>query len=251
MPFAGLGLHFVLALICAVHVVRSGQPMYWLVILFAFPVLGSVVYFFAVYLPNSRLERGAMKAVTAAAKALDPLREVREARDAFDQTPTAQNQMRLAAALLDAGEPVEAAKQYETCLSGPFAKDREIRLGAARAFAECQRWNDAIRHLDALRADDPDYRPDAVALLTARCLAGVGNDVDARAAFQAAVDRHGTYEAKAEFAIWAHLTGDTQTAQRLDGELEKIQSRWDAMARHLNEPVRRRYDAARAMARKG
>lgn len=38
MPIAGLGLHFIIALVCAVHAIRSQQPMYWLFILFAFPV---------------------------------------------------------------------------------------------------------------------------------------------------------------------------------------------------------------------
>ena len=250
MPIAGIGLHVVIALICAVHAVRTGQPLYWLFVLFAFPLLGSAVYFFAVVLPNSRLERGAMKAVAAAAKALDPQREVREARAAFDEAPTAQNQMRLAAALLDVGDAPEAARQYEACLAGPFAKDREIRLGAARAFTECQRWTDAMRHLESLRGDAADYRPDVVALLEARCLAGAGRTDEARAAYQAAIDRHGTYEAKAEYAIWAHATGDAQSAAKLDEEIQKIQSRWDPMARHLNEPVTRRWQAARALARK-
>ncbi len=59
MPFAGIGLHMVLALFCAVHVLRTRQQLYWLFILFAFPLLGSAVYFFGVYLPNSRLERSA------------------------------------------------------------------------------------------------------------------------------------------------------------------------------------------------
>lgn len=68
MPFAGLGLHILLALFCPMHVVRCGQQLYWLIILFSFPLLGSVVYFFVTYLPNSRPERGAMRAVWAAAK---------------------------------------------------------------------------------------------------------------------------------------------------------------------------------------
>ncbi len=76
MPIAGLGLHVLLAIICAIHVVRTRQQLYWLFILFAFPLLGSIVYFFAIYLPNSRLEHQAMKAVSAAAKALYPTREV-------------------------------------------------------------------------------------------------------------------------------------------------------------------------------
>ena len=133
MPFAGLGLHILLALLCAVHVVRSGQPLYWLFILFAFPLLGSLVYFFAVFLPTSRLERGAMKAVSAAARAIDPQRDVRAARAEYEQTPTVQNQMRLAAALLDTGEAEESARLYAAGLQGPFAEDPEMRLGAARA----------------------------------------------------------------------------------------------------------------------
>ena len=98
MTIFGVGLHVLVALFFAIHVIRSGQQMYWLMILFLFPGLGSIVYFFAVYLPNSRLDHGARKAVAAAGRALDPGRELRAARDAFDYTPTAQNQMRLAAA---------------------------------------------------------------------------------------------------------------------------------------------------------
>jgi hypothetical protein len=250
MPYAGLGIHIVIALICAVHVVRTGQPMYWLLILFSFPLLGSAVYFFAVYLPNSRLDRGARRAVSAAAKALDPQREVRDARLAFEDAPTAQNRMRLAAALLDVGDAEQAATEYEACLRGPFAKDRQIRLGAARALVECQRWDEALGHLESLRADSADDHAEAVTLLTARALAGLGRQDEARVEYETAVARHGTYESKAEHAIWSHLGGDSATAARLDEELAKIESRWDPMARHLNDAVRRRLAAARAQARR-
>ena len=140
MPFIGLGLHVLVALFFAVHAMRSRQQMYWLIILFSFPLLGSIVYFFAIYLPNSRLEYGARKVVAAAAKSIDPTRELREARTDFEYTPTAQNQMRLASALLEAGVAEEAARNYEACLKGPFASDREIKFCAARAFVESGRY---------------------------------------------------------------------------------------------------------------
>lgn len=249
MPFAGLGLHVVIALLCAIHVVRTGQQLYWLFILFAFPLLGSMVYFFAIYLPNSRLERGAMRAVSAAAKAIDPNREVREARAAFDDAPTAQNQMRLAAALLDVGLAQESAREYEACLQGPFASDPEIRFGAARALTESQRYAQALRFLEALRSERPDFRPEAVSLLMARSLAGTQRGAAARTEFETAEARFATYEAKAEFAIWALAVGDTVTAQRLDAELEKIARRWNPMSRELNDAVARRYRAAKELAR--
>lgn len=250
MPIAGLGLHILLALFCAVHVVRTGQQLYWLIILFSFPLLGSLVYFFVIYLPNSRLERSALRAVSAAAKAMDPNREVREARAAFDETPTAQNQMRLAAALLEVGDAQGSAKAYESCLQGPFASDPDIRWGAARAFTECQRYADALGHLEFIRSTRADFRPDSIALLMARCYAGLARAAEARQAFEAALARHATFEAHAEYAIWALAIGDNATAERLLAETEKISRRWNSLTRELNDPVVRRLRAAQTLARK-
>jgi hypothetical protein len=249
MPILGLGLHVVIALVCAIHAMRNRQQMYWLFILFAFPMLGSIVYVLAVWLPHSRFERQAIKAVSAAARALDPTREVREARAAFDETPTAQNQMRLAAALLDVGNAAEAAERYTACLAGPFASDPDIRLGAARAFVECGRYADALAHLEPLRAERADFRPEDVALLVARALAGTSRSAEARAAYEDAVARFDTYQAKAEYAIWAHAIGDRATAERLDAELEQRAKRWSSLTRELNAPVTRRLQAARKLAR--
>lgn len=250
MPIVGFGLYFALAIFCAVHVVRTGQPLYWLMILFAFPIVGSLVYFVAVYLPNSRLQRNALKAVSAAAKAIDPQREVRAAQAAFEETPTAQNQMRLAAALLDVGDAPAAARAYEACMAGPFARDPEIRLGAARACVECQRHADALRHLEPLRREQPDFRPEQVALLLARSLAGTSRNAEARAEFAEAESRFGTFEAKAEYAIWAYAIGDRVTSARLQAELDKIAARWSPLTRELNEPSLRRLQAARELAAK-
>lgn len=250
MPLIG-GLHILIALLCAVHVVRSGQQLYWLFILFAFPLLGSLVYFFAVYMPNSRLDHGARKAVTAAARAMDPGRDVREARAALDASPTAQNQMRLAQALLDAGEAAEAAQLYEGALKGPFASDPDIRFGAARAYVECQRYAAALPHLQALRSERPEYRPDQVLLLLARSYAGTSRSAEARESFEEAVRRYGSFEAHAEYSIWALASGDAATAARLQTEIDRQVRQWNPVSRQLNEPVMRRLKAAHELAKKG
>jgi hypothetical protein len=250
MPLIG-GLHILIALFCAVHVVRSGQQLYWLFILFAFPLLGSAVYFFAVYLPNSRLERGAFKAVSAAARALDPGRDVREARAAFDVSPSAQNQMHLAEALLNNGEAGQAASLYEGALKGPFASDPDLRFGAVRAYIESQRFAAALPHLQALKAERPDYRPDQVLLLLARCYAGTSRPAEARESFEAAVRQYGSFEAHAEYSIWALATGDAATAARLQTEIDRQVKQWNPISRELNDAVMRRLKAAHELARKG
>ena len=250
MPIIG-GLHIVIALLCAVHVVRSGQQLYWLFILFAFPLLGSLVYFFGIYLPHSRLQHGAVKAVSAAARALDPGRDVREARVVFDVSPSAQNQMRLAEALLNAGDAAEAAQLYEGALKGPFANDPDLRYGAARAYVECQRYAAALPHLQALKAERPDFRPDQVLLLLARCYAGTSRNAEARESFEEAVRRFGSFEAHAEYSIWALATGDAATAARLQTDIDRQVQLWNRVSRELNAPVMRRLQAAHELARKG
>jgi hypothetical protein len=250
MPFFGLGLHVLVALFFAVHAMRSGQQMYWLIILFSFPLLGSVVYFLVIYLPNSRLEHGARKAVSAAARSLDPTRELREARTAFEYTPTAQNQMRLALALLEGGAADEAATNYEACLKGPFASDREIKFCAARAFVESGRYARAVTHLEEIRANDANFRSEQVSLLLARALAGAGRQQDANAEFELALSRFGSFEAHAEYAVWAVTSGNVATAARLQTEIDQIMTRWNRHTRELNMPAVRRLAAANSAAAK-
>jgi hypothetical protein len=220
-----------------------------LFILFMFPLLGSIVYVLVIYLPNSRLQHGARRAVSVAAKAIDPNREVRDARAAFDETPTAQNQMRLAAALLETGEAEEAARMYAACLKGPFATDLEIRFGAARAFADCERYAEALVHLEAIRSDDANFRSAAISILFARCHGGTAQAELARQEFEFAVERFGTFEARAEYAIWALGIGDMENYERQNTELEKAMQRWNSLSRALNEPVLRRLKVARERAR--
>ncbi|WP_235580407.1 tetratricopeptide repeat protein [Rhizobacter sp. Root404] len=225
---------------------RTRQQMYWLFILFAFPLLGSLVYFFAVYLPNSRVERSAIKAVNVAIRTIDPTRSVRDARTAFEDTPTAQNQMRLAAAMLEAGDPQGAAQQYESCLNGPFALDPDIRFEAAKAFVECGKFSDALRYLEALRSERPQFREEAVCLLMARCYAGNSRNAEAKALLDKVIAKFGTFESKAELAILMYEAGDRGTAETLYAELVRISSRWNPLARDLNRDVYRRLMAVRS-----
>jgi len=83
MPVAFGALHILVAIFFAVHAVRHGRNNYWLFILLAFPFLGSVVYFFAEYLPEARHARIARQAVGTVTALIDPGRALREARAAF------------------------------------------------------------------------------------------------------------------------------------------------------------------------
>ncbi|MCW7538423.1 hypothetical protein OOT46_11285 [Aquabacterium sp. A7-Y] len=248
MPFIGLGVHMLVALFFAVHAVRTGRQMYWLFILFSFPLLGSIVYFLVEYLPASRVERGVRNVTALAVRTLDPTRELREARQAFELSPTAQNHMRLAEALLDAGATAEAVQQFDLCLQGPFAKDPEIRFAAARARLANGEPVVAAQMLSGIRLEHPEFRVEALTLQLAQALARSGQADAARTEFAAAVNRFGSVDARAEYAIWAASVGDLQTARTLRQELEQAWKHWPRHARSLHRPLLRRVDDALAAA---
>ena len=108
--------------------------------------------------------------------------------------------MRLAVALLEAGQSAEAADNYEACLRGPFASDPEILMGAAHAQLASERPTAAMAHLQAIRTERPDYRAEQVTLLYAKALAASNRHEEASAEYRAAVEQFGSFEARAEYA---------------------------------------------------
>lgn len=240
------GLHVFVALFFAVHAVRRGRELYWLLILFMFPMLGSVVYFFAIYLPESRLERKVGKVASVAMQTLDPGKALRDAQKAYELTPTAQNRMQLAQCLLEADQPGAAAEHYEACLQGPFASDPEIRLGAARARLANQQAAAAQELLRQIRAQDPQFRPEAVTIALAQTHAALGQQLDARMLFDEAAKRFGSFEAHAEYAIWAAENGHLDVARKQHAELQTIMRHWQGNrhAKVLNKKLLKRLDAA-------
>jgi hypothetical protein len=244
MPFFGLGLHVLIAIFFAVHAVRTGRPIYWLFILFSFPLLGSLVYFVVEYLPGSRLNRGVGTATRSLARSLDPGRELREARRAFGLSATVENRMRLANALLAAGDAAEAVTHFDACLQGPFANDPAIRFSAARARLDNRQPAPALELLTLLRERNPEFRPEPASLLTARALAAAGRPDQARAEFESALARFDSVEVRAQYAIWAAQVGDLATAQRMRDEMAKTEQYWDRHTRSFHQALFRSVDAA-------
>jgi hypothetical protein len=249
MPIFGLGIHILVAIYFAIHAMRTGRELYWLIILFSFPMLGSVVYFFAIYLPQSKVERGLRSAGKVIEKTINPGRALREAQKAFDLTPTAHNQMRLARAMLDGGMAAQAVAQYDACLAGPFANDPEIGMSAGEAKLANQQPQEALKVLAAVRAASPGFRPEQLGLLMARAHSQAGNAAEAGAELAALVARFASVEARAEYAIWAIGQGDKATAQRELAEIDHLRKHMAKHTRSMHQALFQRLDAARGALR--
>jgi len=170
MPLIAL-VHLALAAYFGVHAVRTGRPYWWLFVLLSFPMLGSMIYFFAEYLPGMRNTRGGMKAARAINNVLDPNRELREATQEFDRTPTAYNRARLAEALLAKGQTEMAIEHYRQAASGPYARDAAFLRGLGGALLRGGRCDEAVTTFERLFEAHPDQRRDGAALMHAEALA--------------------------------------------------------------------------------
>ncbi|RDU97407.1 tetratricopeptide repeat protein [Trinickia dinghuensis] len=250
MPyFFGIGLHVIVAIYFAVHAVRHQQNIYWLFILFAFPMFGSLVYFFVVYLPSLRQTRGAYVAARAITQFVDPNRALRESRVEFDRAPTVANRMRLGAALLDAGNPQEAIEHYQAAANGPFADDPALLVGLARAQFELNRFAAADATLTRLFSTDPQSRNKAEpALLYARALAALGAP-GTRAAFEAALACASDAAPRCLFADWLAAQpgeADHRRAIALFEDILQDGKHWPRYAREHNREWLQRAQSALA-----
>lgn len=242
MPLFGIGLHVLVAILFAIHAVRTNQPLYWLFILFLFPLLGSLVYGIAIWLPEMRQHRGVRKVGNNVRRLFDPTRELREATHATELAPTVGNQVRLANALLEAGRAGEAVPHYQRALSGVYAGDGDTQARLARALLESARPAEARDLLDRLIAAQPDFRSPTAHLTYARAVAACGDRDKAREEFDVLAGYYPGLEARARYATLLHEWGDAGLArtiaadalrdvQRLPAHTREAESEWIAMLR--------------------
>ena len=235
MPYAGLGLHVLIAIYFASHVLRTGQDRYWLMILFAFPLLGSLVYFLMVWMPDARRSTQGQMVARGVQKLLDPSRELRAAQEALEVSATPANRLRLADALLGAGRASEAVVQYQAVLSGIYADDPQVRIHLARALVEAGQPTDARDLLDRLIAEQPKLKSPEGHLRYARAVAALGDRERAREEFESLVAYYAGMEARARYAEVLLAWRDTERLAALLADARKIAKRMPGGARDINK----------------
>lgn len=240
----GLGIHVLVAIFFAVHAIRRGLPMYWLWVLFVFPVLGSVVYFFAVYLPNSRLEMTLRQGSSDVMRLLNPGKSLREARKAYELTPSVGNQMRIGLALLARRKVEQANAEFDECLKHAPANDLDVRLAAAHAKMEANQPEQVLTLLREVRAQNSHYYAQDVTLLSAKALAATGQQELARQQFEYGYKTFGDIETRVEYAIWLKSQHQDELAQRVRDEVLLSARHFTKHAKWINKPLMQRLHKA-------
>jgi hypothetical protein len=208
-------LSAILQIGCAVHVVRTGRPMYWIFLLFIGSYIAIAAYLIAEVLPGLGQNRTARRALRSAQDRIDPERRKREASRQLDVADTLDNRRRLAQESFNSGDFQQAAELYRSGLRGLYATDPELMLGLARSQFALNLDADARQTLDELIAANPDFRSDDGHLLYARCLEALGDIPGAIHEYEALVDGFPGEEARVRFGLLLKREGRTAQASEV------------------------------------
>ncbi|HEX5183487.1 MAG TPA: tetratricopeptide repeat protein [Allosphingosinicella sp.] len=239
-------LSILIQIACAVHCVRNNRNGLWLMVIIFLSLPGCLAYAIFEIFPAYAGRREVRALKSAAARKLDPDRELRRAREAVDIADTAANHSALGDTFAEAGEWKQAAAHYREALArAPGGGDRAARMKLARAELEAGDDRTARALLEALPPSASDSENDRAALLLARALEGCGETGRALAFYEELASRMAGCEAQCRLA--ALLIASGRRADALDPltEVERRVKRLDRFERNKHAAM---YDwAARTL----
>ncbi|MEG2804568.1 tetratricopeptide repeat protein [Stenotrophomonas sp.] len=205
-------LSLILQVGCCVHVVRSGRPLYWVLILLMFSYLAVLVYVIVAVVPDMRMRRSGDRVLRKVRAHLDPGRDARAASLQAEVADTPENRRRLAIECLRTGDFAGAEQAYRRALRGIYAHDPDMLLGLARAQLGLDQPADALATLTTLAEANPGYRSYDADLLHANLLDILGRTEEALRRFEAVAPNYPGEEARVRLGQLLRQAGHTDRA---------------------------------------
>lgn len=159
---------------CAIHVVRSGRPLYWIWLIVIGSYIAVLVYTLVAIIPDLRHDPRGRNVASKTLKIIDPQRRRRELQRRLELSDTVENRRRLAEESLELGDHDNAQELYQSLLVGMYATEPGFMLGLAQAQFGKGDHAGARRSLEALIEANPRYKSNEGHLLYARCLEELG-----------------------------------------------------------------------------
>lgn len=226
MPFLGIGLSTIIALFFAVHAIKTRQEQFWLSILLVFPFIGSLIYFFVIFLPDFRQSPVGYQIESKLLKALDPQRELREALSNYEISPTVEAKVCLAKALIDNDRANEALIYYQEVLTGIYESAPDILLQYAYALYQVKQYKKARETLDYLREKNPNYRSDEGHLLYTKILVALELKEEAQEEFNALISYYPSLEAASYYLKtlieWHQISLAKEVLQKIELRIKHL-----------------------------
>ncbi|HUO78801.1 MAG TPA: tetratricopeptide repeat protein [Steroidobacteraceae bacterium] len=213
-----------------VHVIKTGRNTIWIWVLVLLPGVGMLAYLLVEVLPDlfrSRATRSAMRGVQ---RAVDPDRDLRRATATAAVSDTVVAKARLGAELARRGEYATAIETYRAGLKGIYEHDPTLLLGLAEAQFAAGDAGGARTSLEALIANNPDFKSADGHLLYARALEAEGNLAKAESEYRAVAGYFPGAEARVRHALLLKKSGRGAEAR---AALEDVVKSAELAPRHV------------------
>jgi len=227
-------------LLLMLHARRTGQDIYWYILLIIFPIVGSALYVWVLIWPDWRRRRGlagggaagpspmpggpepaALPPAKRAALAnlVDHDQALAQAQEQHALLPSVDNKRYLAELLTQKGRHDEAIGLYREALAGPLADDPDLMLELAQAQFAAGDPAGVVETLDLLREKNPDYQSPDGHLLYARSLEAQDRAEEAMIEYGALMDYYPGQEPRCRLAMLLKQRGETDQARHLFNEV--------------------------------
>ncbi|WP_395020392.1 tetratricopeptide repeat protein [Dongia sp.] len=218
MPIVGIAV-LALDIFTIIHVLRHSRPMWWILCILLFPLLGSVFYFLYEVVPGSREQRSVLKFGSDIAKAIAPDKELQRRAAEMEVCGSIANRVSFAAECTERGMFDEAIRIYRGAREGQYQNAPDLLLGLARAYYFNNQPNEARATLAELRSHHPDYYRQEVAILSARAADAGGDRAAALAELESLLSHSVGLEARYRYAEILWRDGQQSRAKT---ELERV-----------------------------
>jgi len=208
-----------LQIACAVHVVRSGRPLYWIWILFIGSYLAVIVYLIVAVVPDLRNDPRSRQAATRVIHTFDPERRRRTIKQRLEVADTVDNRRALAEESMRLGDFANAAELYRSVLTGMYATDAGFLLGLAQAQANGNDFTGARTTLDTLFSTNPQFRSPDAELLRARVLESQGDHDTALEHYRTLATSYPGEEARFRYGALLKQRGRFSDARAVFGDM--------------------------------
>lgn len=190
---------------------------------FSFPGIGSLIYFFAEFLPelrnSSASQQMARNVSETVAKTIDPGREIRQLETALGMTDSFANRANLADAYVQAGRFDEAIEHYEKGATGLFADDPRVLTGLGVAWLGKGDAERAVGYLARAKEEKSGSVSQEVEMLYAQALEQSGDHEGALEEYQTLIKQQRGEEARCRAGLLLRQMGRDEQATALFREM--------------------------------
>jgi hypothetical protein len=199
----------------AIHAGRTGR-YWWIFIILAFPLVGSIIYFFAEYLPEMQMAARISKPRGSRKK-----KNIKSHQRELEITDSIQNRINLAKAYYHNSQCNNAISLLEESLTGGYANNINIIEGLCLSYFKNENYPKTKEYLFKLQDINNDKLPNNLSIIKAQTHEFLGEDEQALDAYKSIVNSCTGEEARCRYALMLKKVGQFDEANELFGEILK------------------------------